>query len=77
MVAYKIAPPYPPFDYGSTVRAKVNPNPHGFVQGCIFGFRVVERIAVSGDAPSGTSVPLVENELGDSFEIPIAELDLM
>jgi hypothetical protein len=79
MTTHKIVPPYPPFDYGSSVRVRVTPNPYGFSQGSVFGFRTIEdrSLAEKRAVAVGTVYVLVENESGLTTEIPANDLEIV
>jgi hypothetical protein len=79
MTTHKIVPPHPPFDYGSSVRVRAMPNPYGFNQGSVFGFRTIEdpSLAEKRGVTVGTVYVLVENESGLATEIPASDLEIV
>ncbi|MFH1341190.1 MAG: hypothetical protein ABIL01_08255 [Pseudomonadota bacterium] len=79
MVLFKTVPPYPPFEYGSSVRVKVTPNPHGLAQGSVYGFRKIDDLetAKKRAVPVGMLYVLVEDNSGAAFEIPAEDLELL
>jgi hypothetical protein len=77
MAADQVMGPYPPFDYGASVRWR---RPVGAVlEGSICGFREIcdARTATKTGFPQGTVLALVEIQSGESAEIPLAELELI
>ncbi len=79
MALFKTVPPYPPFEYGSSVRVRATPNPHGLAQGAVFGFREIDDLeaAEARGVPVGTLYVLVEDGAGTAFEIPAGDLELI
>jgi hypothetical protein len=79
MVLFEIVPPYPPFEYGSSVRVRVTPNPHGLAQGSVYGFRKIDDLetAKKQGGPVGMLYVLVEDDSGAAFEIPADDLELL
>jgi hypothetical protein len=79
MTTHKIVPPHPPFDYGSSVRVRVTPNPHGVSQGSVCGFQTIEdrSLAEKRGVVVGTVYVLVENESGLTIEIPANDLEIV
>lgn len=75
MAASKLVGPYPPFDYGTSVRWR---RPAGTVmEGSVCGFREIsdsQTAAATGFA-TGTVLALVEIRSGESLEIPLTELE--
>ena len=77
MAADQVSGPYPPFDYGTSVRWRRS---NGVVlEGSICGFRQIgdTRTADRAGLATGTVLALVEIQSGESLEIPLEELELI
>jgi hypothetical protein len=79
MVAYKIVPPLPPFDYGSPVRVTVTPNPYRLSQGSVCGFQTIEdpALAEKPDVAVGSVYVIVEDNSGLTVKIPARDLEII
>ncbi len=77
MAADQVTRPYPPFDYGASVRWRRAAGT--ILEGSICGFREIcdaPTAARTGFA-QGTVLALVEIETGESVEIPLGDLELI
>lgn len=75
MATSKLVGPFPPFDYGTSVRWRRSAGT--VLEGNICGFREISDVqiaAATGFAP-GTVLALVEIHSGESLEIPLTELE--
>lgn len=75
MAADQVTGPYPPFDYGTSVRWRRSMGT--VLEGSICGFREIDdsqTAALTGFA-KGTVLALVEIQSGESVEIPLEELE--
>jgi hypothetical protein len=79
MVTHKIVQPYPPFEYGSSVRVRVTPNPYKFTEGSVYGFNEIDdlEIAKKRGVALGTVYLLVEDGTGAEFEVPADDLEVI
>ena len=79
MVIYKIVPPLPPFDYGSSVRVTVTPNPYGLRHGSVCGFQTIEdpALAKKQGVAVGSVYVIVEDVSGLTVEIPARDLEVI
>lgn len=77
MAADQLTQPYPPFDFGATVRWRRVAGP--MLEGSICGFREIGDAAAAANTgfPKGTVLALVEIGSGESLEIPLEELELI
>jgi hypothetical protein len=77
MAVDQVMGPYPPFDYGVSVRWRRASNP--IIEGSICGFREIHDATLADKTPFplGTILALVEIQSGESVEIPISELELI
>jgi hypothetical protein len=75
MATSKLVGPYPPFDYGTSVRWRRSAGT--VLEGSVCGFREIsdsQTAAATGFA-TGTVLALVEIHSGESLEIPLTELE--
>jgi len=72
-----LSEPYPPFEYGSSVRWRRDAGM--LLEGSVCGFREItdETVAQTTGFPLGTVLVLVEIQSGGSVEIPLEELELI
>lgn len=75
MATDQVTGPYPPFDYGESVRWRRNAGT--VLEGSICGFREITdaRTAARTGFAIGTVLALVEIQSGESVEIPLEELE--
>jgi hypothetical protein len=77
MASIEIVGPFPPFDFGSTVRWRQRDAT--LLKGSICGFRVInnsQETKSSGFA-EGTVLVLVEGPSGDACDVPLSQLELV
>ena len=75
MATSKLVGPYPPFDYGTSVRWRRSAGT--VLEGSVCGFREIgdaQAAAETGFA-AGTVLALIEIHSGESLEIPLTELE--
>jgi hypothetical protein len=77
MATNQVTGPYPPFEYGASVRWRRDAGK--VLEGSICGFREIfdAAPAIATELPIGTVLVLVELQSGESVEIPISELELI
>jgi hypothetical protein len=76
MASSEIVGPFPPYDFGSSVRWRRGAAT--LLEGSICGFRLIrnaEQAKLSG-FPEGTVLALVEGQSGDACDVPLSELEL-
>lgn len=75
MAPDQVSGPYPPFDYGTSVRWRRSAGT--ILEGSVCGFRQIAdaRTAATTGLPEGTVLALVEIGSGESVEVPLNELE--